>query len=179
MLAVATMERSRELTTIEDGAGDARGAYDRLLGFVRRRLRGGDAEDVVQDAYLRLTLASGRDAIRNPEAFLHTTSLNLVRDRARSAMVRDAGGEIPDDVVSLAPDAERALLARQQLALLESALAELPMKRRACLVLHRFDELSHAAIAERLGLSVSSVEKHIRRALDHCRRRLAEANGDA
>lgn len=181
--AVATVEGSRrsDMTALAARLdAPSQGTYDRLLGFVRRRLRGPDAEDVVQDAYLRLTIASGRSVVRSPDAFLHTAALNLVRDRARAAAVRQASaGEAPAEPPCPAPGAEDGLAARQQLEVLESALAELPAKRRACLVLYRFDELSHAAIAERLGLSVSSVEKHIRRALDHCRRRLAEANGDA
>ena len=175
---MATVNQSHRLSSAASASG--LGAYDRLLGFVRRRLRGEDAEDVVQDAYLRLTVAQGRGDIRNPDAFLHVAALNLVRDRARAAAVRGGvSAEGGENAPCPAATPEQALSAQQQLAVLERALAELPVKRRACLVLYRFDELSHAAIAERLGLSVSSVEKHIRRALDQCRRRLAEANGDA
>lgn len=159
------------------------GIYQRLVRYVRHRLRSDeDVADVVQDAYARFTAAAQRTEVQDPAAFLHRTALNLVRDRARAAEVRRgmAGDSVPDlqQIASLDPAPDRALAAREQLDLLYRALAELPAKQRAALVLHRFDELSHAEIAVRLGISVSMVEKHIRRALAHCRTRLAEANGD-
>jgi RNA polymerase sigma factor (sigma-70 family) len=153
--------------------------YRRLLGTVRRRLGSQDAEDVVQDAYLRLVAARDGSSIRNSDAFLQTVTQNLVRDRGRAAAVRAAvSGDAEREVRCPQPDVVRVISSREQLAVLEQALAELPPKRRAALVLRRFDGMSHAAIADTLGLSVSMVEKHIRIALDHCRHRLAEANGE-
>ena len=163
----------------QDGPGLQPGVYRRLLVTVRRRFGAQDAEDVVQDAYLRLVAANGQSSIRNSNAFLHTVTQNLLRDRGRAAAVRaQVAGEFVPEVRCPQPDAARVLSGREQLAVLERALAELPAKRRAALVLRRFDGMSHAAIAETLGLSVSMVEKHIRIALEHCRTRLAEANGE-
>ena len=82
-------------------------------------------------------------------------------------------------VANAAMAVQQAAISRQQLVLLETALAELPPKRRAALVLYRFDNLSHAEIAQQLGISVSMVEKHVRLALDHCRQRMAQMNGDS
>lgn len=153
------------------------GFYQRLRRYVRRRLGSDeDAADVVQDAYLRLVSTSD---VRNPHAFLHTAALNLVRDHARSVAVRRAvHADAVDEVAAVVPSVEKAVADREQLAVLERALAELKPNQRAALVLYRFDGLSHAEIADKLGLSVSMIEKHIRRALAHCRARLAEANGD-
>lgn len=158
---------------------DDRGLYRRLLASVRRRFGVQDAEDVVQDVFLRMTYASERSSVRNKDAYVHSVALNLVRDRGRAAATRAAvAGEFDENTRSLEPDAWQIISSRQQLAILEAALAELPQKRRAALVLRRFDGLTYLEIAETLGLSVSMVEKHVRLGLDHCRRRLAEANGD-
>lgn len=163
----------------QDGLGLQPGIYHRLLGTVRRRFGAQDAEDVVQDAYLRLVAANDGSAIRNSNAFLRTVTQNLLRDRGRAAAVRaQVAADYVEEVECPQPDAVRVISGREQLAVLERALAELPPKRRAALVLRRFDGMSHAAIAETLGLSVSMVEKHIRIAFEHCRMRLNEANGE-
>ena len=59
---------------------------------------------------------------------------------------------------------------QQRLHLLASALEDLPPKRKQAFVLHKFDGLSQAAVAERMGISLSMVEKHIASAMLHCRR---------
>lgn len=155
--------------------------YGRLTRFVRSHFKlGEEAMDIVQDAYARLIKAAERAPIRDSVAFLHVAAANLARDRIRCQAVRHAC-ETADatayDVECRAPSPERAMISRQQLAIIEQALDELPLKRRAALVLHRFDNLSHAEIAMRLGISVSMVEKHIRWGLKHCRKRLEEAEG--
>ncbi|WP_176594275.1 sigma-70 family RNA polymerase sigma factor [Sphingobium sp. EM0848] len=155
------------------------GHYARLLRVVRSKgFNRDDAADIVQDAYARLTIAAERADVRNPGAFLHVTAINLIRDRGRASGLQRLAVEndaAPDEIACPAPSVERAIISRQDLAVLERALAELPPKRRAALVLYRFDNMSHAAIAQQLGLSISMVEKHVRLALDHCRLRLSEA----
>ena len=146
-----------------------------------RGVRGDDANDIVQDAYVRLTAAIDRTEVHDPVAFLRTTTINLIRDRGRSSTRRNTMTSSQFDTNQVpcpSPSVERTLIGRQQLAILEQALSELPPKRRAALVLYRFDNLSHAEIAHRLGISISMVEKHVRFALDHCRCRLAETDGD-
>lgn len=158
--------------------------YGRLVSAVRYRWRGPDAEDVVQDAFLRLSMAERRTAIHDPAAFLYVAALNLIRDRARSAATRAAAGSTVfalGQVVSPTPSVERCMASRQHMAILDDALAELPANTRDAFTMYRFDELPHAQIAARLGLSVSMVEKHVRRASRHCRARLdsADAFGEA
>lgn len=154
--------------------------YARIMRFIRARFRVGDeAHDIVQDAYARLAQASERTPIRDTAGFLHVAATNLVKDRARQFTVRNGTEHSAQtsDIASAEPSAERALIARQQLRIVEQALAELPVKRRAAFVLHRIDKLHQSEIAERLGISISMVEKHIRLALAHCRARLEEAEG--
>ncbi|MFZ1988715.1 MAG: sigma-70 family RNA polymerase sigma factor, partial [Alphaproteobacteria bacterium] len=67
-----------------------------------------------------------------------------------------------------------SLSARQRLARLKSALKELPERTRVAFAFHKFDGMSHAETARRLGISVSAVEKHISAALKHLLRRLPD-----
>jgi RNA polymerase sigma-70 factor (ECF subfamily) len=155
--------------------------YGRLVRFFRIHTGSQDvAADLTQDAFLKLS-AVDLDQVRSPGPFLYATASNLLLDRARSRSARDAaitGAADFDRLICPKPRAEQVLAGREQLAVLEAALLELSPKSRAVLVLYRFDELSHRAIADRLGISVSMVEKYLKRALDHCRRRLEEANGE-
>ena len=65
----------------------------------------------------------------------------------------------------------------QYLEQLKAVLAELSPRRREALMLHRFEGLSQAQIAERMGISVSMVEKHIAFALLHCKQHLQRDSG--
>ena len=155
--------------------------YGRLVRFFRLRTGSQDvARDLAQDAFAKLS-AVDLDRVQSPGPFLYATASNLLRDRARSRAARDAAVTGPADfdrLICPQPQAEQALAGKEQLAVLESALLELSPKCRAVLALYRFDELSHRAIADRIGISVSMVEKYLKRAQDHCRRRLEEANGE-
>lgn len=65
----------------------------------------------------------------------------------------------------------------QRLAQLKAVLDELSPRRREALMLHRFEGLSQVQIAERMGISVSMVEKHIAFALLHCKQHLQRDTG--
>lgn len=154
--------------------------YERLVRFFNRRIGSHDeAADLAQDAFLKLS-AIEMDRVREPGPFLFATARNLLKDRARAKSTRDATLSVAMDMTVLAcpkPQPEQTLDGKEQLAVLDAALRDLSPKCRAVLVLYRFDELSHGAIADQLGISVSMVEKYLKRALNHCRRALEEANG--
>jgi len=138
----------------------------RVKAALRRRGRSEqDADDLVQEAFLRLACYEREQAVEKPEAFLMRTALNLSTDAYRSHASR--GEEVVlDDVVIMdtAPGAEDVLLSRERLARLSECVARLNDRTRAIFLAHRLDGLSYQEIARRHGLSVSSVEKHIAKA---------------
>lgn len=149
-------------------------ALHRLL---RRRLGNEeDAADVVQESYLRLLrYRHERDpgAIR---ALLYRIAINLVRMRAREQR-RRGGVPVPLDVDWLdsgAPSQEQLLIDRQRLELLMAVIERLPQKCHQVFVLSRFQGMSYPQIAQRCGISVKMVEKHITKALLLCRAGLDE-----
>lgn len=91
-------------------------------------------------------------------------------------------GKTPRRIAGLLPDRpheaddsaapERLIQARDQLGIVQSALAELPDQCAEILFLSRVEGSSHARIAEQLGISCSWVEKQLARALLHCRKAL-------
>ncbi|WP_026872336.1 sigma-70 family RNA polymerase sigma factor [Inquilinus limosus] len=150
--------------------------YQELLRHLTRRLGSASAAaDVAQDTWLRLRRAEAVPELQNPEAYLFRIADNLARDRLRGDAARARTllpAELGEDRPSDAPGADAVLDHRQRLKLLERAVAELSPKCREVFLLHKFDGLSHGEIAARLGISRSMVEKHVMKALAHCRDRM-------
>jgi len=149
-------------------------SYAELTSYAR--LKVGDdavAEELVQEACLRL-VTTGNDVPFNPRAFLYRVLANLVTDYHRRKARLNKTFVYSDmlDAADDRPDAERWLIARQRLAILVQAVAELPPRCRECFVLRRFEGLSHAEIAVRMNITRSAVEKHLSAATIHCARRL-------
>lgn len=154
--------------------------YHRELQQIAYR-RLGDRElaaDLTQDTFLRyvsLDRQARTERIDNPQFFLIRVMRNLIIDFCRSRSRRGAQAsleDVQDELLDAAPGPAELLLLREQLRLLHGALGELPESCRRALLLNRLEGLSHAAIAERLGVSSSMVSKYIMRALSHCARRL-------
>lgn len=147
--------------------------YQELLRHLTRRLGSASAAaDVAQDTWLRLRRAEAVPELQNPQAYLFRIADNLARDRLRSDATRARTllpAEFGEDRPSNAPGADSVLDHRQRLRVLGRAVAELPPKCREVFLLHKFDGLSHGEIAARLGISRSMVEKHVMKALAHCR----------
>ena len=147
-----------------------------LHRFLARMLRCDEtAADVAQEAYLRLLRFAPGSAIGNSRAYLFQVAANAARDRMARERTRDRvvdRGPPPEAVCSVDPDAEATTAARQRLGIIANAMDELPPRCREVFLMSRLDGLSHGEIADRLGISRNMVEKHIIKALLHCRRRL-------
>lgn len=142
--------------------------------LLARRISEADAEDLLQDLYLRVQ-SSVTGPVRAPRAYLyqmlnnmaHTRRRTELRQQSRDAHWLDAPAaaagpeaEMPD----LAPDPETALLARDHLARVEARLEELPERTAHVFRQYRIEGVSQKAIAIELGISLSAVEKHLQRA---------------
>jgi len=149
-----------------------------LVQFLLRRVGSpAVAEDLAQDTWLRLATGAVPATVASPQGYVFRVAGNLALDRLRQDRSRSRvmAAHPPDDgVADVAPGAERGLAARQRLAMLMAAVEELPPRCREVFVLRRFEDLTQDEIARRLGISRNMVEKHLRRALEHCSRRLAE-----
>lgn len=129
---------------------------------------GGDAEDVVQDVWLKIRTAEG--PVASPHAYLLRMVYTAVLDRrrgARRAAARDAAwfspANLPADAVHPA-DAERRLIAAQTLRAVEARLIALGDPAAAIFRRHRIDGVTQRRVAEEFGMGLSTVEKHLRRA---------------
>lgn len=155
-----------------------------LRGYLARVLSSRpDAEDVAHDAYARVYAAMRGQMIARPRAFLFTTARRLAFNqlrRRRATPLDEMTSRDTEGAASGAPSAERILVAREEWARIERELALMPPGSRDVLLLCKLERLSHAEIATRLGISVSTVEKRHIRALRHLRDIVAtEQNSEA
>ncbi len=141
-----------------------------------------EAEDLVQDLYLKLAARAGGPAPDNPTAMLYRIATNLVLDRARGAArsaARDTAWRVATahslggEDLAPEPPADEAADSRQRLRQLVEAAAELPPQMGRAFRLHKLEGLSQAETAKVMGLSVKAVEKHVGAALKALIRRLS------
>lgn len=141
--------------------------------FHKRAPAHADPDDLVQDVFARLAGRSHPEAIRHAEGYLFQTAANVLRDQSRRDSARRTGAhDAFDETLHGGEDfsPERVYEGREVVAALLDALDALPERTRAVFVLQRFDGLRYGDIAASLGISVSSVEKHMMKALAHVAR---------
>ena len=164
-------------------ADACRGFYADILYFLRKRTdNASDAADMAQDVFTQWLSYRDRAKVEQPRAFLFQMARNLLRDHWRRQQVRQAvhSEQSAGQPEPLTDERDEPMAGAQRLQYLEqlkAVLAELSPRRREALMLHRFEGLSQAQIAERMGISVSMVEKHIAQALLHCKQHLQRDSG--
>ena len=153
-----------------------------LLGFVRRTLgaAGHEAEDVVQEAFVRLWRARHRwQPSATVQTYLFTIAGRLCLNRQRGWRRQPPGLPLTDDegvshpIPDTAPDPERVAASAQLRAVLREELAALPASQRTALLLKLVGGLRYDEIAVALDTTAAAVESLLSRARARLRPRLA------
>lgn len=145
-----------------------------LRRYFNRRAPGGgqEADDLVQEVFTRLQARAATDPVDNVERYLFRIANNVLATRAtrdtKGGRRREVLHESLDPPDELSP--ERVVAARQELALVIASVRNMPLRARQAFILHRFEEMTYAAIAKRMGVSVSAVERLLSRAMDRIAR---------
>ena len=140
-----------------------------LRRYFCRRVTADQADDLVQEVFLRLQARVGADPVDNIEGYIFRIARNVLISRHRRERLQDRAsregwldtGEGFDD---LSP--ERVLIGRQEYERLVAAILDLPPRARAAFLFHRFENLTYQAIAERMGIGKRSVKELMQRAID-------------
>lgn len=123
-----------------------------------------DLGDLRQEIYVRVCEAAQKGLPENPKAFLLTSARNYLIDRMRQERVVSIESAADMDDLGIAmdePGADRVIIAREELRRLQIALDCLPERCREAVVLGRIEGLSRREIAERMGISESTVRQHL------------------
>lgn len=139
------------------------------------------AEDLVQEAFMRFDAAAGTKLLEEPIAYLYRIVRNLALDgyrkRAREARYMVSEASVATDTFAEdRPSPEAEALHREQLRVLQAALAELPERTRLALEMHRFGGCKLREIANRLGISTALAHSLVAEAVEHCRQRLGRVS---
>lgn len=126
-----------------------------------------DTDDLIQEAFLRLQTYCRDHAIEKTEAFLVRTALNLSADQSRRehrvAFERGAVEELV--LIDPYPTPDEVYASQERLLLWKQGVAALSPRRREVFLLNRVEGYSFPQIAERLGITLSMVEKHAAKAV--------------
>lgn len=141
-----------------------------LRGWLRRKLGNAfDAADLAHDTYLRIMRSGQTPPADESRRYLTRIAGGLVIDLYRRRQIETAYLEalalLPE---ALVPSEEVRALAVEALIEIDSILHSLPAKVRAAFLMCKLDEMSYRDIADRLQVSVSSVEKYIATGLQAC-----------
>jgi len=152
----------------------------RLVRAATRLLGSADAEDAVQDAYVRALEAEGL-ALNAAQAWLLTVVRHLAIDRLRRRqwlqqwMAEEAGADVTARVSASAES--EAALAGEAARALHLLAAHLTPAEGATVLLHEVFEVSHAELAEAGGRTEAGSRQQLRRALVRLQLRLRQAQG--
>lgn len=147
-----------------------RGALHRYL----RRFTSGaeDVEDLVQETYVRMYALQEFWKVDSPRALLFRIAHNMAVERARRQTTQ-ATDSVADfellNVYSSEAPADEQIDARRRFESFCAAVDRLPPLCRRVFVLRKVYRLSHDEIAEVLGVSHSTIEKHVAKGLPRCR----------
>ena len=147
-----------------------------LQKYLRKFTAGAeDVEDLVQEAYVRICALPPGQVVDSPRALLFRIAHNLAVDRARQKVTRatdDVADFEPLNVSSEEAEPDEQVDLRRRFESFCAAVDSLPPLCRRVFVLRKVYQLSHAEIAQVLGLSHSTIEKHVAKGLVRCRDRL-------
>lgn len=148
--------------------------YSGLIGmWAKGNANTHDAEDAVQDAAERL-LGTDTLVIRDTRAYLHRSAANglISRHRRTQSFPALPLHELAEAEHPAAQDVESAVYVTQLSRALSESLEELPLVCQQIFAWHRIENWTVPEIAQYMGLSVSTVEKHLTKSMRHLHQKL-------
>jgi RNA polymerase sigma-70 factor (ECF subfamily) len=145
--------------------------YDGLIRKLTRRLGSSDfAHEALHETFLRLDRVTEVEPVRSPADYIFRTAINIAKDRQKAQNYRVSALEIDAllDICDDGPDPARVAEARSEIEAFKRALAELPLRPRDVLCSIAIEGQRPQEVAERLKVTVRTVETDLKLALAHC-----------
>lgn len=143
-------------------------ALKRYLAKILRNIS--DVEDVAQEAFLRAYVEEQKAEIAQPKSLLFRIAKHIAIShlRLKSQQITDVMADLDVSDVLITDTLEDEAIARQRLGIHCEAVAALPPACRRVYLLRKVYGMSHREIAEHVGISVSTVEKHLIKGVALC-----------
>lgn len=130
-----------------------------------------EVEDVVQEAFVRVLEAKHKRQVNVTGPYLYRTVHNLALktlDKSDYKLTDTVGDLLPPSVLLETPTMEEQFESRERFELFCRAVRQLPLKCQRVFILRRVYGLSPGEIAERMGISIKTVEVHLTKAIVRC-----------
>ena len=147
-----------------------------MMFFLRRLGNHAEAEDMIQEVFMRLATMDARQ-LQSQEAYIFRMALNLLRDRSRREKVRytyRAESMASEEAGIDQLDPLRVVAAQESMDDFAQALRELPQLTRDIFVLYRIENVDKRVIAQTFNISLSTLERHLTRAMVHLTKSVRE-----
>lgn len=131
------------------------------------------AADIAQESFIIFLREAQKQTIDHPRGFLFRVAKNLAYDHIKHRKVTENYQQTKDQTQlspSEFPSAEKLVSIDERLASIKQILDELPLRTQEIFILNRVYGMTYAETAEKLGISDSAIEKHMAKALLHCRK---------
>lgn len=141
--------------------------------LARLSIRPEDVEDILQDTFVNIQSLKKTGEVRSPKFYLYavarrTAYRELKRQSSRVAQSIDEAVEKGDEFAADVAPLDDAFAAREHFEALSDVVADLPPQCRRVFVLRKVFGFSHKEISAAMGISISTVEKHLARAMMRC-----------
>jgi RNA polymerase sigma factor (sigma-70 family) len=127
-----------------------------------------DAEDLAHEVLVRALDRRAWKSFEEAKGYIFRAAVNRWRDFGRRNLIRGNTQEFDETRIEIEDEVnspERVLIGREEMVRVIQGLSELPERTREIFVLQRLEHMSYPQIAEGLGIALSTVEKHMIKAL--------------
>ena len=144
-----------------------------LKAFISRFIRRPqDIDDIAQETFVRAFTAEQKGEIQHPKAYIYRVARNLAFEtlQKKSTQLTSYIEDSCDlSLLQSGEDIEGAAIVMEKFGRVKTAIAEMPPQCQRVFIMHKVYGFKYKEISQQLGISVSTVEKHIMTGLKKCK----------
>ena len=144
-----------------------------LKAFISRFIRGPqDIDDIAQETFIRAFLAEQKGDIQHPKAYIYRVARNLAFETLAKKSIQLTSyieDSCDQSLLQSGEDIEHKAIVMEKFDRVKIAIAEMPPQCQRVFIMHKVYGFKYKEISQQLGISVSTVEKHMMTGLKKCR----------